>query len=233
MEKMLYFAKILANMIMRAYESFYDAGYKLLNTSGTYDMFSGTTLRLKGNKYVFLEDLYGFVEFDEILEMVYVDERYKEDENVLENYNDDELENLVGILFPNDALYEILYDFGMLGESFHDEKKDKEVKQLLKRIYKAAGVFDYDLHFQDGRIYITFEKKPLDDGSFACRDMMEVEVVYQLRKGVGLIEAREAAGMSEEEFKSFMERLREHEWKQTSACEDEARMEELKQRGWK
>lgn len=220
MEKMLYFAKILANKIRYAHDDFCDMGYKLLNTSGIYDMLSGTVLRMKGNKYVFLEDLYGFVEIDEIFEMVHADERYEDDENVLEDYNDNELENLVGILFPNNFLYEVLYDFGMLGDSFHDEKKDKSVKNLLKTIYKVAGVYDYDLHFQDGRIYITFDKRPLDDGSFICKDLMEVEVVYQLRKGAGLIEAREASKMSEEEFDNFMERLRQHEWKQTSACEE-------------
>ena len=220
MEKMLYFAKVLANKIRYSHEDFCDVGYKLLNTSESYDMFSGTVLRMQGNKYVFLEDLIGFVEKDEMLASVHVDERYEEDENVLADYDGEDFENLVAIFFPNEFLYELLYDFGMLGDSFHDEKKDKSVKNLLKTIYKVACVFDYDLHFQDGRIYITFDKKPLDDGTFICKDLMEVEVVYQLRKGAGLIEAREASKMSEEEFDKFMERLRQHEWKQTSACEE-------------
>lgn len=220
MEKMLYFAKILANKIRYAHEDFCEVGYKLLNTSEFYDMFSGTVLRMQGNKYVFLEDLIGFVEREEMLASVHVDERYEEDENVLADYDGEDFENLVAILFPNEFLYELLYDFGMLGDSFHDEKKDKSVKNLLKTIYKVAGVFDYDLHFQDGRIYITFDKKPLDDGTFICKDLMEVEVVYQLRKGAGLIEAKEASKMSEEEFDNFMERLRQHEWKQTSAYEE-------------
>ena len=220
MEKMLYFAKILANKIRYAHEDFCDAGYKLLNTSGFYDIFSGTVLRMRGNKYVFLEDLIGFVEQDEMLASVHVDERYEEDENVLADYNGEDFENLVAILFPNESLYELLYDFGMLGDSFRDEKKDKSVKNLLKTIYKVAGVFDYDLHFQDGRIYITFDKKSLDDGMFICKDLLEVEVVYQLRRGAGLTEVREASKMSDEEFDSFMERLKQHEWRQTSASKE-------------
>ncbi len=225
MDKMLYFGKILANKIRYAYDNFTDVGYKILNLPEE-GMDNKTKLRMKNNKYVYLEDLYGFVDHEELMNLVYVDEKYG-DEDSLEDFNDDELENLVGILFVNDYLYEVLYDFGMLGDTFHDENKDKVVEDLLKTIFKVAGVFDYDLHFLNGRIYITFEKKPLDDGSFICRDMTEVEVLHQLRSGAGLIEAREVSGMSKEEFEAFWKRLEIHEWKQTSASDDKEFMEKL------
>lgn len=211
MEKMLYFAKLLSEALRKEYEVFYDIGYKLLSFSEDYSKYGGTKLLLKGNQYIILEELYEDMETDELMWEVH------EDEGRLTDYATDYDE---GLIFPNDFLYEVLYDFGMLGDEFGDKEKDSAVKRLLRTIYKIAGAFNLELAFQDGRIYIREDKKPLDDGSFICRTMSEIEVLCELREGAGLMEAREVSGMSEGEFKSFMERLKQHEWKQTSACEE-------------
>ncbi len=227
MEKMLFFAKILSEELRKAYEVFYYAGYKLLSFSSEYPtyteyiMHGGTKLRMKDKQYVVLESLDEDMDLQELLFEIYTGEECEANlEEYLADYEDKEIEKVVGILFPNDFLYEVLYDYGMLGDEFGDEEKDGAVKELLRKVYKIAGAFNLDLHFLDGRIVITGEKKPLDDGSFICETMAEVEAVCKLQKGASLMDAREASGMSEDEFRTFRERLKQHEWKQTSAGEE-------------
>lgn len=224
---MLFFAKILSEELRKVYEIFYYAGYKLLKFSSDYAtytdyiMYGGTKLRLKNNQYIIIEELYEDMELQELLYEVQTEE---ERDVILEEYAtdfaDETIGELMGILFPNEFLYELLYDFGMLGDKFGDEEKDGAVKALLRTVYKIADAFNLDLHFGDGRIMITDEKKSSDDGNFICETMAEIEAVCKLRKGASLMDAREASGMSEEEFKDFMERLKQHGWKQTSDFEE-------------
>ena len=231
MEKMLFFAKLLAQTVKEAFEFFYDAGYPLLSFSEDYSHHGGTKLYLKEGNYVLLEEL------DEGMDVIDLHYEVHEAEaginsfiDYAKEYDKESPATLHGILFPNEFLYELLYDFGMLGESFHDEKKDKAVKELLATIHKIAGVFDYELHFLDGRIYITFEKKPLDDGSFICENMAEVEVVYRLANAEGHLVAKKESGMSDAEFKLFLSRLELHEWMQTSASDDKEFIEAFKRK---
>lgn len=228
MEKMLFFARILAVEIRKYNEPFFkgvsDFHYAFR------EMLRGTKLRITGNKYIEMDSLGEDSDIEE--EGIWY---ISEDDRELADYADDEedAKSLAGVLICSEFLYEVLYDFVMLGVDFKNEEMKEAAQALMKNLYKIADAFRLNVSFCNGRIYFRYNKQPMDDGSYVCKTMSEVEAVCKLKKGEGILAAMEASGMSDEEFESLMERLREHEWKLTSACEDEAFMEELRQRGWK
>ena len=203
MDKMLYFAKILAETIRETNEKFADLGDSLLCLTSAYDMLWDTKLRLKGNKYLILDEL------TEDLDLELLRRYVEEDDRELADYvdDDDDLDKLEGILLGNEFLYEVIYDYGMLGDKFGQEEKNEAVKEFLRTIYKLTNAFELDLWFMDGRIYLSSENDHSEDGAFICKTMAEVETVCQLKKGESLEDVRACSGMSEEEFKEFLERL--------------------------
>jgi hypothetical protein len=191
MESLLFFARNLSVELRKVYETFYfgHVNYKVLSFSSdyaTYDeyrTYGGTKLRMKDNQYVILEELYEDMDLDALQLEVHVEEHSKiKLEDYTDDYGTEEDGILVGILFPTDYLYELLYDFGMLGEKFYDEEKDNAVKALLSTVYEVANAFDFELHFVGGRILITRDNESLDDG-FVCKNMEEVEARNKLREG--------------------------------------------------
>ena len=214
-KNLLFFAKILSEELRNVYDIFYEAGYEVLNFS-SHSTYGRTKLRMENNQYIVLEDLYDDMELEDLLIEIQTEEGNIKLEDYSDDYGTEETGNFKGILFTNVYLYELLYDFGMLGEKFYDEKKDNAVKNLLRMINVLASEFDFDLHFVDGRIYITGEKDNLENNSYICRNMMEIDFVNALKGGATIINAREAAGMSKEDFEYFNERLNRHQWRQTS-----------------
>jgi len=216
MEKLLYFAKILAVEIRKANEPF------LRGVSDFHyafrEMLRGTKLRIDGMKYIELDSLWEDSDIEEEDGYWYINE----DECELSDYADDEddAKNLLGVLICNEFLYEVLHDFVMLGVNLKNEEMKEAAQTLMKNLYKIAAAFQLTVSFCNGRIYFRNDKKPLDDGCFICKTMSEVESVCKLKSGASILAAREASGMSKQEFDNFMERLRQHEWKQTSACEE-------------
>lgn len=216
MEKMVYFARILAVEIRKVNEVFLEN--VPWHFSHFYDMFRLTKLRLEGNQFINLEDLWEDSELEDMEWKWYLNE----DEGNLSNYADDDEDekNLAGVLICDNFLYEVLYEYVILGQKFKEDKKNEAAKELLETIYKIAAAFQLELQFRGGRIYLWEKKQHLDDGSFICKTMAEVEAVCKFRKGASLMDAREFSGMSEDEWNAFSERLKRHEWKQTSACEE-------------
>lgn len=212
MEKMLYFAKILAIEIRKANEPFLK-GVSDFHYSFR-EMIRGTKLRIDGTKYIELDSLWEDSDVEEEDGYWYI----SEDEHELSDYADD-TKNLRGVLICNEFLYEVLYDFVMLGVDLKNKEMKESAQKLMKNLYKIAEAFQLNVFFCNGRIYFCSDKKLLDDGSFICKTMSEVEVMCKLKNGVSILEAKESSGMSKEEFNNFMERLQQHEWKQTSACE--------------
>ena len=167
MEKILFFARNLSQELRKVREVFFDIRFDILSFFGafgnytTYEeylMYGGTKLRMKDNQYIILEELYEDMDLEDLRLMVHKEEKEEiKLEDYTQDYGTEEEGNLVGILFPTDYLYEVLYDFGMLGEKFYDEEKDNAVKSLLSTIYELASEFDLSLHFVGGRIYITRE----------------------------------------------------------------------------
>ena len=121
MDKMLYFAKILAETIRETNEKFADLGDSLLCLTSAYDMLWDTKLRLKGNKYLILDEL------TEDMDLELLRRYVEEDDRELADYvdDDDDLDKLEGILLGNEFLYEVIYDYGMLGDKFGQEEKNE------------------------------------------------------------------------------------------------------------
>ena len=212
MEKMLYFAKILAVEIRKANEIFLE-GIPVYH-SVFREMLRGTKLRIEGNRYIELETLWEHSDVEEDEGIWYI----SEDENELSDYvvEKDEIENLAGVLICNEFLYEVLYDFVMLGHEFKTKEMKESAQTLMKNLYKIAEAFRLNVSFCNGYIYFCYEKKPLEDGTFICKTMAEVSAVGKLREGASILDTRDSSGMSKEEFKQFMERLKQHEWNQVS-----------------
>lgn len=213
MEKMLYFAKILAVEIRKANEPFLKGVSDFHYTFR--EMLRGTKLRIHGKKYIELDSLWEESDVEEEDGYWYI----SEDERELSDYaaDEDDAENLVGVLICSEFLYEILYDFVMLGVEFKNEEMEESARTLMNNLHKIATAFQINVSFGNGRIYFRNERKPLDDGSFICKTMSEVEVICKLKSGASILEAKESSGMSKEEFNDFMKRLQHHERKQTSA----------------
>ena len=201
MEKMLYFARILAIEIRKANEPF------LKGVSDFHyafrEMLRGTKLRIAGMKYIDLEYLWEDSDIEEDEGIWYI----SEDERELSDYADDkeDAKSLVGVLICSEFLYEVLYDFVMLGVEFKNEEMKEAAQTLMKNLYKIADAFQLNVSFCNGHIYFRYYKRPLYDGSFICKTMSEVEAVCKLKKGEGILAAIEASGMSEEEFEELFE----------------------------
>ena len=199
MEKMLYFAKILAIEIRKANEPF------LKGVSDFHyafrEMLRGTKLRIEGKKYIELDSLWEDSDVEEEDGYWYI----SEDEHELSDYTDD-TKNLRGVLICNEFLYEVLYDFIMLGVDLKNEEMKESAQKLMKNLYKIAEAFQLNVFFCNGRIYFRSDKEPLDDGSFICKTMSEVEAIWKLKNGASILDVKESSGMSKEEFNNFMGR---------------------------
>ena len=84
MDKMLYFAKILAETIRETNEKFADLGDSLLCLTSAYDMLWDTKLRLKGNKYLILDEL------TEDMDLELLRRYVEEDDREVADYVDDD-----------------------------------------------------------------------------------------------------------------------------------------------
>lgn len=215
MKKMVYLARILAVEIRKSNEVFLEN--VPFHLSHFYNMFSQTKLYLDGNKFINLQDLWEDSELDDMGWKLFLNES---DDELL-NFCDDkkETEKLAGILVCDNFLYELLYEYAILGRRFETDKKNVTAKELFESINKIAVAFQLELQFMSGHIYFKEKIEPLDDGTFICDSISEVEVLCMLKNGASLMDARELSGMQKVDFELFIERLKQHEWNQTSAFE--------------
>lgn len=153
MDKMLQFAQMLVEEIRKANEVFLDTEEIPFYLIHFYDMLTGTKLLMEDGNYIMLEYISKDMDLEELHFAV------EESEQYLKDYVDeDEVNDLVGILFCNEFLYEVLYDYGMLGDKFRarfrEKEKNETIHKLLKTVEKLAKSHNFTMGFESGRIYL-------------------------------------------------------------------------------